>query len=56
MMEFNALSPAFDSVHVLVLEAGSDNDVYSEGFSNDKRHMKQRVAEAGSNERHAEES
>ena len=55
-MELNALSPAFDSVHVLVHEAGSDNDVYGGGVGNDKRHMKQRFVEARSNERHAEKS
>ena len=55
-MEFNALPPAYYSVHVLVHEAGSDNDVYGEEVGNDKRHMRQRVAEAGSNERHAGKS
>ena len=55
-MELNASSPAFDIVYVLFHDTGSDNDVYGEEFSNDKRNMKQRVAEAGSNERHAEKS
>ena len=55
-MELNALSSAFDSVNVLVHETGSDNDVYGERFGNDKWQMKQRVAETGSNEHHAEKS
>ena len=55
-MDFYALSASFDSVYEFVHEAGSDNDVYGEGVDTDKRHMKQRVAEAGSNERHAGKS
>ena len=55
-MEFYALSPAFDGIYVLVHEMGSDNDVYGGGVGSNKRHMKKRVVEAGSNERHAEKS
>ena len=55
-MELNALSSAFDSVTVLVHETDSDHDVHGEGVGNHKRQMKQRVADAGSNERHAEKS
>ena len=55
-MEFEALSAVFDSFYVLVHETGSDMHVYGEGVGNDKLHMKQRVAEAGSDERHAEKS
>ena len=47
-MKFNALSPTFDSVYVLVHETGSDDDIYGEGVSTHKWHMEQRVAEAGS--------
>ena len=55
-MEFYAFSPAFDGIYVLVHETGSDNDFYGEGVANDKRHVKQRVAEASPKERHAEKS
>ena len=55
-MKFDALSPAFDGVHVLIHEACTDDHVYREGFGDDEGKVVQGITEAGSNEHHTVKS